>query len=42
MEIKEVIYQKLQLEVDLLMEDSLSLYIRPYVEKEKIVIYEEG
>ncbi len=29
-------------EVDLVVEESLSPYIRPYVEKEKVVLYEEG
>ena len=29
-------------EVDLVTEDGLSPYIRPYVEKEKVIIYEEG
>ena len=28
-------------EVDLVTEDSLSPYIRPYVDKEKVVLYEE-
>lgn len=28
--------------VDLVVEESLSPYIRPYVEKEKVVLYEEG
>ena len=42
MEIEEVLHQKLGREVDLVTEDSLSPYIRPYVEKEQVVIYEEG
>ena len=42
MEIEEVLHQKLGCEVDLVTEDSLSPYIRPYVEKEQVVIYEEG
>ena len=29
-------------EVDLVTEDGLSPYIRPYVEKEKVIIYEKG
>jgi hypothetical protein len=29
-------------EVDLVTEDGLSPYIRPFVEKEKVIIYEEG
>ncbi len=28
--------------VDLVAEDSVSPYIRPYIEKDKVVIYEEG
>ena len=42
MEIEENLEKKLGLEVDLVTEDNLSPYIRPYVEKEKVVIYEEG
>ncbi|MDL1911419.1 nucleotidyltransferase family protein [Chloroflexi bacterium CFX6] len=42
MEIEEKLNKKLGREVDLVTEDSLSPYIRPYVEKEKVVIYEEG
>lgn len=42
MEIEENLRKKLGREVDLVTEDSLSSYIRPYVEKEKVVIYEEG
>ena len=42
MEIEESLQKKLGREVDLVTEDSLSPYIRPYVEKEKVVIYEEG
>ena len=42
MEIEETLNKKLGLEVDLVVEDSLSPYIRPYVEKEQVVIYEEG
>lgn len=42
MEIEEVLAEKLGREIDLVTEDSLSPYIRPYVEKEKVVIYEEG
>jgi len=29
-------------EVDLVTEEGLSPYIRPYVEKEKVILYEEG
>lgn len=42
MEIEERLRKKLGREVDLVTEDSLSPYIRPYVDKEKVVIYEEG
>jgi len=42
MEIEERLNKKLGREVDLVTEDSLSPYIRPYVDKEKVVIYEEG
>jgi predicted nucleotidyltransferase len=42
MEFEEVLEKKLGREVDLVTEDSLSPYIRPYVEKEKVIIYEEG
>lgn len=42
MEIEESLYKKLGRPVDLVVEDSLSPYIRPYVEKEKVMIYEEG
>ena len=42
MEIEESLQEKLGREVDLVTEDSLSPYIRPYIEKGKIVIYEEG
>jgi predicted nucleotidyltransferase len=42
MEIEEMLAKKLGRNIDLVTEDSLSPYIRPYVEKEKVVIYEEG
>ena len=42
MEIEERLNKKLGCEVDLVTEDSLRPYIRPYVEKETVVIYEEG
>ena len=42
MEIEEALAKKLGRDVDLVTEDSLSPYIRPYIEKEKVVIYEEG
>ena len=41
-EIEEVLEKKLGRKIDLVTEDSLSPYIRPYVDKEKVVIYEEG
>ena len=41
MEIEEALEKKLGREIDLVTEDSLSLYLRPYIEKEKVVIYEE-
>lgn len=42
MEIELVLQKKLGKVVDLVTEDSLSPYIRPYVDKEKVIIYEEG
>ncbi len=42
LEIEEDLNKKFAREVDLVIEDSLSPYIRPYVEKEKVVLYEEG
>lgn len=42
LEIEEDLNKKFEREVDLVIEDSLSPYIRPYVEKEKVVLYEEG
>jgi uncharacterized protein len=41
MEIEEALEKKLGREIDLVTEDSLSPYIRSYVEKEKVIIYEE-
>jgi predicted nucleotidyltransferase len=41
-EIEEILQKKLGREIDLVTEDSLSPYIRPYIEKEKVIIYEEG
>lgn len=40
-EIEEHLSKELGKEVDLVTEDSLSPYIRPYVEKDKVTIYEE-
>lgn len=42
MEIEESLNRKLGIEVDLVTEDSLSPYIRPFIEKEMVVLYEEG
>ena len=42
MEIEENLAKKLGREIDLVTEDSLSPYIRPYVDREKVTIYEEG
>jgi predicted nucleotidyltransferase len=41
MEIEENLRKKLGREVDLVTEDGLSPYIRPYVDKEKVIIYAE-
>jgi predicted nucleotidyltransferase len=42
MEIEKNLEEKLGREIDLVTEDSLSPYIRHYVEEEKVIIYEEG
>ena len=42
MEIEKNLEKKLGREIDLVTEDSLSPFIRPYVDKEKVIIYEEG
>ena len=42
MEIEKDLEKELGREIDLVTEDSLSPYIRPYVEKDKVIIYEEG
>lgn len=42
MEIEEKLRKKLGREVDVVTEDGLSQCVRPYVEKEKVIIYEEG
>ena len=42
MEIEENLRKKLGREVDLVTEDGLGPYVRPYVEKEKVIIYEQG
>jgi predicted nucleotidyltransferase len=41
-EIEENLQKALGHPVDLVAEDSLSPYILPYIEKEKVIIYEEG
>lgn len=41
-EIEEDLKNRLGRDVDLVTEDSLSPYIRQYVDKEKVVLYEEG
>lgn len=41
-EIEDELEKALGRPVDLVDEDSVSPYIRPYIEKEKVVIYEEG
>jgi hypothetical protein len=41
-EIEESLQKALGRPVDLVAEDSVSPYIRPFIEKEKVVIYEEG
>ena len=42
MEIEESLKKKLGREVDLVTEDSLSPHIRPYVDRDRVIIYEEG
>ena len=42
MEIEEDLKKKLGREIDLVTEESLSPYIRPYVDNEMVIIYEEG
>jgi uncharacterized protein len=41
-EIEENLSKELGQDVDLVTEDSLSPYIRPYIEKDQVIIYEEG
>jgi predicted nucleotidyltransferase len=40
--IEQSLAKQLGRAIDLVTEDGLSPYIRPYVDKEKVVIYEEG
>ena len=42
MEIEKNLEKKLGREIDLVTEDSLSPFVCPYVDKEKVIIYEEG
>jgi predicted nucleotidyltransferase len=42
MEIEERLKKELGRAVDLVSEDSLSPHIRPYIENEKVILYEEG
>ncbi|MEA3344731.1 MAG: nucleotidyltransferase family protein [Chloroflexota bacterium] len=39
--LEEELTQKLGRKVDLVSEDGISPYIRPYVEEEKVILYEE-
>ena len=41
-EIEENLQRALGRKIDLVAEDSLSPYIRPYVDNEKLILYEEG
>jgi len=40
-EIENLLRKELGQEVDLVTDDGLSPYVRPYVEKDKVIIYEE-
>jgi len=40
--LEEELSQKLGRTVDLVTEDGVSPYIRPYIEREKVILYEEG
>ncbi len=39
--LEEELSEKLSRKVDLISEDGLSPYIRPYVDREKVILYEE-
>jgi predicted nucleotidyltransferase len=39
--LEEELTQKLDRNVDLITEDGVSPYIRPYIDREKVVLYEE-
>jgi len=41
-DLEEKLEQKLGRKVDLVTEEGISPYIRPYVEQEKVILYEEG
>lgn len=41
MGLEEELSEKLSRKVDLISEDGLSPYIRPYVDREKVILYEE-
>jgi predicted nucleotidyltransferase len=40
--LEEELSEKLSRQVDLVTEDGVSPYIRPYIESEKVILYEEG
>ncbi len=40
-ELEEELGERLSRKVDLISEDGLSPYIRPYVDREKVILYEE-
>jgi hypothetical protein len=40
-ELEEELGEKLNRKVDLVSEDGLSPYVRPYVDREKVILYEE-
>jgi len=40
--LEEELSEKLGCTVDLVTEDGVSPYIRPYIEREKVILYEEG
>jgi predicted nucleotidyltransferase len=40
--LEQELSQKLGRKVDLVTEDGVSPYIRPYIEQEKVILYEEG
>jgi predicted nucleotidyltransferase len=42
MEIEEALTKKLGRDIEIVIENSLSPYVRPYIEKDKVIIYAEG